>query len=74
LGAPVYEGDTLMTGVKSYAVVAFRDEGRVSLQESTQFRVERFKYDKVKSEENAVLRLLKGGGARGHRLDRPDES
>jgi hypothetical protein len=61
LGAPVYEGDTLMTGVKSYAVVAFRDEGRVSLQESTQFRVERFKYDKVKSEENAVLRLLKGG-------------
>lgn len=61
LGAPVYEGDTLVTGVKSYAVVAFRDEGRVSLQESTQFRVEKFKYDKVKSEENAVLRLLKGG-------------
>jgi hypothetical protein len=61
LGASVYEGDTLITGVKSYAVVAFRDEGRVSLQESTQFRVEKFKYDKVKSEENAVLRLLKGG-------------
>lgn len=61
LGAPVYEGDTLITGVKSYAVVAFRDEGRVSLQASTQFRVEKFKYDKAKSEENAVLRLLKGG-------------
>jgi hypothetical protein len=61
LGAPVYEGETLITGAKSYAVVAFRDEGRVSLQESTQFRVEKFKYDKAKSEENAVLRLLKGG-------------
>jgi hypothetical protein len=61
LGAPVYEGDTLVTGKKSYAVVAFRDEGRVSLQESTQFRVERFKYNKAKSEENAFLRLLKGG-------------
>lgn len=61
LGAPVYEGDTLITGAKSYAVVAFRDEGRVSLQASTQFRVEKFKYDKAKSEENAVLRLLKGG-------------
>jgi hypothetical protein len=61
LGAPVYEGDTLITGMKSYAVVAFRDEGRVSLQEGTQFRVEKFKYDKAKSEENAVLRLLKGG-------------
>jgi hypothetical protein len=61
LGAPVYEGDTLVTGAKSYAVVAFRDEGRVSLQESTQFRVEKFKYDKAEPEENAVLRLLKGG-------------
>jgi hypothetical protein len=61
LGAPVYEGDTLITGAKSYAVVAFRDEGRVSLQEGTQFRVEKFKYDKAKSGENAVLRLLKGG-------------
>ncbi len=60
-GAPVYEGDTLVTGAQSYAVVAFRDEGRVSLQASTQFRVEKFKYDKAKSEENAVLRLLKGG-------------
>ena len=61
LGASVYEGDTLITGVKSYGVVAFRDEGRVSLQASTQFRVEKFKYDKAKSEENAVWRLLKGG-------------
>ena len=61
LGGPVYEGDTLITGAKSYAVVAFRDEGRVSLQAGTQFRVEKFKYDKARSEENAILRLLKGG-------------
>lgn len=61
LGAPVYEGDTLITGEKSYAVVAFRDEGRISLQAGTQFRVEKFKYDKARSEESAVWRLLKGG-------------
>ena len=61
LGAPVYEGDALSTGMKSYAVVAFRDEGRITLQENTVFQVEKFKYDKAKSEENAVLRLLKGG-------------
>jgi len=61
LGAPVHEGDTLMTGNKAYAVVAFRDEGRVSLQENTQFRIEKFKYNKLASQENAVLRLLKGG-------------
>jgi hypothetical protein len=61
LGGPVYEGDALVTGEKSYAVVAFRDEGRVSLQESTVFQVEKFKYDKAASQENAVLKLLKGG-------------
>lgn len=61
LGAPVYEGDALATGVKSHAVVAFRDEGRVSLQENTVFQVEKFKYDKPAAQENAVLRLLKGG-------------
>jgi hypothetical protein len=61
VGGPVYEGDTLVTGENSYAVVAFRDEGRVSLQANTQFRVEKFKYDKAKSDENAILRLLKGG-------------
>jgi hypothetical protein len=61
LGGPVYEGDVLSTQKKSYAVVAFRDEGRITLQESTEFHVEKFKYDKTRSEENAVLRLLKGG-------------
>ena len=62
LGAPVYEGDALTTGKKSYAVVAFRDESRVSLQESTVFHVEKFKYDKAASQENAVLKLPNGGG------------
>ncbi|MBK9160016.1 MAG: FecR domain-containing protein [Nitrosomonadales bacterium] len=61
LGGPVYEGDVLITGKKAYAVVAFRDESRVSLQEDTVFQVEKFKYQKKDSEENAVLRLFKGG-------------
>ncbi|BBI99573.1 hypothetical protein FGKAn22_12660 [Ferrigenium kumadai] len=61
LGAPVYEGDVLTTGKQSHAVVAFRDEGRVSLQENTVFHVEKFKYDKAASQESAVLRLIKGG-------------
>lgn len=61
LGGPVYEGDALSTGKKSHAVVAFRDESRVTLQESTVFHVEKFKYDKVVSQENAILKLLKGG-------------
>lgn len=63
LGAAVYEGDTLSTGQQSYAVVAFRDEGRVSLQASTVFKVEKYSYNKKSAEkqENAILSLLKGG-------------
>ena len=61
LGSPVYEGDTLNTNIKTNAVVAFRDESRITLQESSSFFVEKFKYDKAAPEkEGAVLRLLKG--------------
>lgn len=61
LGAPVFEGDTLQTAAASHAVVAFRDGGRITLQENSVFQVEAFKYDKAGSVENAALRLLKGG-------------
>ncbi len=61
LGGTVYEGDTLITGNKAFAVVAFRDEGRVSLQQNTRFQVEQFQYGKTAEQENAVWRLLKGG-------------
>lgn len=61
VGGPIYEGDKLLTGAKSYAVVAFRDESRISLQQNSVFLVEKYKYDKAGTEENAVLRLLKGG-------------
>lgn len=61
LGSPVYEGDTLQSSAKSQAVVAFRDGGRITLQENSLFQIEQFKYDKAASQENAVLRLLKGG-------------
>jgi hypothetical protein len=57
----VYEGDTLKSSIKSNAIVAFRDGGRITLQESSIFKVEQFKYDKVTAQENAALRLIKGG-------------
>lgn len=61
LGGTVYEGDTLITGNKAFAIVAFRDEGRVSLQQNTRFQVEQFQYGKTAEQENAVWRLFKGG-------------
>lgn len=61
LGSPVYEGDTLQSSAKSHGVVAFRDGGRITLQENSVFQVEAFKYDKANNQENVALRLLKGG-------------
>lgn len=61
LGSPVYEGDILQSSVQSHAVVAFRDGGRITLQANSVFHVEAFKYDKATNQENAALRLLKGG-------------
>ncbi|MDH2916445.1 MAG: FecR domain-containing protein [Gallionella sp.] len=61
LGSPVFEGDTLMSSAKSHGVVVFRDGGRATLQENSEFQVEAFKYDKAANQENAALRLLKGG-------------
>jgi len=61
LGSPVFEGDTLQSDAASYAVVAFRDGGRITLQEKSVFQVEAFKYDKAEGQENIALRLIKGG-------------
>lgn len=61
LGSPVFEGDTLQSDAASYGVVAFRDGSRITLQASSLFRVEAFKYDKAANQESAVLRLIKGG-------------
>ena len=61
LGSPVFEGDTLQSNAASYAVVVFRDGGRITLQASSVFRVEAFKYNKARGQENIALRLIKGG-------------
>lgn len=61
LGSPVFEGDTLQSNVKSLAVVVFRDGGRITLQESSLFKVEEFKYVKDTAQDNIALRLIKGG-------------
>jgi len=61
IGSPVYEGDKLSTGKNAHAVVAFRDSGRVTLQENTIFQVEKFQYKRPDVQENVALRLVKGG-------------
>ena len=61
-GGPVFQGDTLETGAGAFAVIAFRDESRITLLENTQFRISRHEYDAGAPERgSALMRLLRGG-------------
>lgn len=61
-GAPVYVGDTLVSGAASYAVIAFRDDSRVTVLPNTEFRVENLDFQPAEAERSsAVFRLLRGG-------------
>lgn len=61
--SPIFEGDTILTGEDSYAVLVFRDKSRVSLQELTNFRVDELRYsdEAAKKGSSALFSLLRGG-------------
>ena len=58
---PIYAGDTLQSGPSGFAVIAFRDDSRVTLGADTRFKVEDFRYEPQASGiGGAVLRLVQG--------------
>lgn len=60
-GASVYPGDVLQTGPGSKAVLAFRDESRLTLGANTRFKVESFVFDtKAPTEGRFLVTLLQG--------------
>jgi len=62
LGAPLYDGDTVTTAAGAMAVLAFRDETRITLSGDTAFQIEaaRFPRDDP-AEGSTAFRLLRGG-------------
>ena len=60
-GGSVYPGETLETGTGAKAVLAFRDDSRMTLGGSTRFRVDSFTFDDQNPKEGRFLvSLLKG--------------
>ena len=60
-GGSVYPGDLVETGQGTKAVLAFRDDSRVSLGATTRFRVDNFVYDdKNPGEGRFLVSLLRG--------------
>ncbi len=62
VGAPLYEGDNIVTAPGGGAVLAFRDESRVTLSSGTSFTIETAKYDAADAAAGSqAFRLLRGG-------------
>jgi hypothetical protein len=57
--APIYQGDVVTSGTKSFAVVKMVDDSRISIRPDTVFAFEEFEIKE--GEESAVFRLFKGG-------------
>jgi hypothetical protein len=60
-GGSIYPGDLVETGAGTQAVLAFRDDTRITLGASTRFRVDNFVYDSQNAGEGRFLvSILKG--------------
>ena len=61
-GGSVFEGDVLETGANTVAVIAFRDQGRVTLQPNSRFSIDRYSFDaNAPQSGSSVFSLLRGG-------------
>ncbi|MFM9878943.1 MAG: FecR domain-containing protein [Burkholderiaceae bacterium] len=63
-GGSVYPGDLLETSSNTRAVLAFRDDSRVTLAATTRFRVDNFVYDEKNPNEGRFLVSLLRGSVR----------
>lgn len=63
-GGSLYPGDVIETAPGARAVVAFRDESRVTLGAATRFRIDNFVYDEQNAAEGRFLASLLRGSVR----------
>ena len=63
-GASIYPGDVVETGAGTRAVIAFRDDTRITLGSSTRFRIDNFVYDEQNAGEGRFLASVLRGTVR----------
>ncbi|TWO72262.1 hypothetical protein FN976_06035 [Caenimonas sedimenti] len=63
-GGSIYPGDTVETSPNTQAVMAFRDESKITLGSQTRFRVDNFVFDQKNAGEGRFLVSLLRGSAR----------
>jgi hypothetical protein len=63
-GGSIYPGDLVETGPSTRAVLAFRDDSRITLGSATRFRVDNFVYDESNASEGRFLVSILRGSVR----------
>ena len=63
-GGSIYPGDVVETSANTRAVLAFRDDSRITLGSNTRFRVDNFVYDENNAGEGRFLASLLRGSVR----------
>ncbi|MDH5426209.1 MAG: FecR domain-containing protein [Gammaproteobacteria bacterium] len=63
-GGPLYEGDTLKTGLSSFAVLAFKDKSRITLQSDSIFEIKKMYFEEDKPDLGSSFMILIRGGLR----------
>jgi hypothetical protein len=61
MGAPLYNGDQLNSQLDSEAVLAFRDGGRITLDEKTEYIISNYHYQQKTQPDKSVHQLIVGG-------------
>ncbi len=61
VGAALYEGDDVRTGVGGVAVIGFRDQSKVSVNPQSALRIDTYVYNRPQASDGMALSLLKGG-------------
>lgn len=61
-GAPLYESDVITTAEGAYAILAFRDEGRITLTPGSRFKIEQYTFNSADPDsDSSFFRLMQGG-------------
>lgn len=61
-GAPLYETDEITTDENAFVVIAFRDQGSITIKSNSRMKIEEYKFNQAEpADDSSVFRLVKGG-------------
>ena len=61
LGAPLYSADVLKSEANGFAVIVFKDKGRITLQEGASFAISEYRLNETAKQDKAFFKLIEGG-------------